>query len=150
MHDFSGSGTDGAYPYSNLIADSSDNFYGTTTDGGTYGQGVVFELVRGAGGSYTYETLYSFAGGPNDGANPFAGVTLDGGNLYGTTVNGGASGHGVVYEITLQAQPPREPGRVVESRPVAPRPKELSAIVPIGEGRLSNEDDPILFNFPAG
>ncbi len=77
----------------------------------------MFELVRGTGGTYTYETLYSFAGGPNDGANPYAGVTLDGGNLYGTTVNGGANGHGIVYEITLQAQAPLEPGRIAKSPP---------------------------------
>ena len=47
----------------------------------------------------TESVLYSFTGGP-DGGNPYAGVTLDSlGNLYGTTVNGGAFGYGVVFKV---------------------------------------------------
>jgi uncharacterized repeat protein (TIGR03803 family) len=43
--------------------------------------------------------LYSFANSP-DGAGPFAGLTLDSaGNLYGTTVTGGASGTGTVFKL---------------------------------------------------
>jgi uncharacterized repeat protein (TIGR03803 family) len=46
-----------------------------------------------------YETvLYSFAGA--NGANPQGGVISDSaGNLYGTTVNGGAASAGVVYKL---------------------------------------------------
>ena len=44
--------------------------------------------------------MYSFAGGI-DGVWPQAGLVLDAtGNLYGTTVNGGASGSGTVFKIT--------------------------------------------------
>ena len=44
--------------------------------------------------------LHSFTGGA-DGGNPDAGLTFDGsGNLYGNTTAGGASGAGVVFEIT--------------------------------------------------
>src|SRR5215471_2495044 len=43
-------------------------------------------------------TLYSFTGG--DGANPAAGLMADpAGNLYGTTLNGGASGQGTVFQL---------------------------------------------------
>ena len=44
-------------------------------------------------------TLYSFTGG--DGANPDAGLIADpAGNLYGTTINGGAQDAGTVFQLT--------------------------------------------------
>ena len=44
--------------------------------------------------------LYSFAGGV-DGANPIAGLVRDNkGNLYGTTVGGGAAGVGTVFKLS--------------------------------------------------
>jgi uncharacterized repeat protein (TIGR03803 family) len=39
-----GSGTDGAGPFAGLIADPSGNLYGTTSAGGLYGPGTVFEI----------------------------------------------------------------------------------------------------------
>jgi uncharacterized repeat protein (TIGR03803 family) len=61
---------------------------------------VVFKLTR-TGGSWTESVLYAFTGGA-DGANPWAGVTLDRlGNLYGTTsAGGGSSNSGTVYELS--------------------------------------------------
>ncbi|HTS71810.1 MAG TPA: choice-of-anchor tandem repeat GloVer-containing protein [Terriglobia bacterium] len=47
----------------------------------------------------TFNVINTFTGG-GDGANPFAGVTLDqAGNLYGTTFQGGQYGIGTVYEL---------------------------------------------------
>src|ERR1700724_3031658 len=44
-------------------------------------------------------TLYSFTGS-GDGANPDAGLIADpAGNLYGTAINGGASGQGTVFPL---------------------------------------------------
>ena len=45
--------------------------------------------------------LYSFTGGTKgDGANPEAGLVQDThGNLYGTTISGGAHGYGTVFEV---------------------------------------------------
>ena len=50
--------------------------------------------------TYTYRVVYSFAGTPNDGSDPTAGLVLDAqGNLYGTTYEGGAAGYGTVFKI---------------------------------------------------
>jgi uncharacterized repeat protein (TIGR03803 family) len=91
------------HPGAGLVADSSGNLYGTTQDGGAYGDGTVFEL---ANGSSTVTTLASFNG--SNGNDPFAGLIMDGsGNLYGTTHDGGSStaggtfpnGAGTVFEL---------------------------------------------------
>ena len=50
-------GNDGAYPYAGLTMDSSGNLYGTTHQGGAYGEGTVFELAKGSG---TINALASF------------------------------------------------------------------------------------------
>jgi len=48
LHDFTG-GSDGGYPYSNLVFDASGNLYGTASVGGagpcTNGCGVIFEIT---------------------------------------------------------------------------------------------------------
>jgi uncharacterized repeat protein (TIGR03803 family) len=94
LHTFLG-GPDGAYPYAGVIRDSEGNLYGTASGGGPTNSGVVYKV--GAAGDET--VLYSFTGGP-DGSGPQAGVIRDmAGNLYGTTVYGGASNAGVVYEL---------------------------------------------------
>jgi uncharacterized repeat protein (TIGR03803 family) len=94
LHNF-GALPGGANPYAGVIRDSAGNLYGTTSNGGAAGAGVVYEVDTT--GHQT--VLYSFTGGA-DGANPYAGVIRDSaGNLYGTTYNGGAAGAGVVYEV---------------------------------------------------
>jgi uncharacterized repeat protein (TIGR03803 family) len=44
LHDFTG-GDDGRYPAGSVIFDQAGNLYGTTTGGGTFGYGVVFEIT---------------------------------------------------------------------------------------------------------
>ena len=94
----------GEWPMAGLVRDSEGNLYGTTVNGGTNGDGVVFKLDMTG-----HETvLHSFTGGL-DGAHPLAGLLLDSnGNLYGTTYRGGdlsckgsaGFGCGVVFKIT--------------------------------------------------
>ena len=45
LHDFTG-GADGAYPYGVLSFDALGNIYGTASSGGTFGNGVVFEITQ--------------------------------------------------------------------------------------------------------
>jgi uncharacterized repeat protein (TIGR03803 family) len=92
-----GSGTDGTNSQANLISDSNGNLYGTTSVGGLYGNGIVFELIKpSAGGNWSESVLWNF--GYNsinnfDGSGPAAGLVIDtSGNLYGTTTYGGAYG----------------------------------------------------------
>ena len=76
-----GGGSFGTTP----VLDAGGNLYGVTNSGGAHDYGVVYELVRGAAGSWTERVLYSFPGG-NGGATPLGKLVFDSaGNLYGTT-----------------------------------------------------------------
>ena len=92
-------GTDGAYPHAGLIADAAGDLFGTTVNGGTYGDGTVFEIPYIDGGyASTPTTLVSFNG--TNGEIPVAGLIADAaGDLFGTTYSGGANGGGTVFEI---------------------------------------------------
>jgi uncharacterized repeat protein (TIGR03803 family) len=111
LHRFTGPPNDGAFPFGNLLMDAAGNLYGTTQVGGS-GTGCA-GLIGGCGTIFKVDTtgketvLYSFAGPPNDGVFPFAGVIMDAaGNLYGTTENGGThsnsycgSGCGTLFKL---------------------------------------------------
>ena len=104
LHSFSG--LDGGMPTAGLTMDGAGNLYGTTQYGGTADYGSVFKLVH-TGGSWILHPLYSFPndGGGNDGAEPYAGVTIGpDGNLYGTTTRGGGSAQfGTVFKLSPPA-----------------------------------------------
>jgi uncharacterized repeat protein (TIGR03803 family) len=105
------SNQDGNNPYAGMIFDPAGNLYGTTSGGGQFGFGTVFELSPGLD-SWTETILYSFAGG-TDGAKPEASVALDGsGKLYGTTFAGGCTKArcGTVFRLT-----PSQGGQWTES-----------------------------------
>ncbi len=84
-------------PYGDLIMDSAGNLYGTTDGGGVHSDsGTIFKIST----SGTETVFYSFGAGANDGVQPEAGLIMDGaGNLYGTTMSGGANGRGTVFKI---------------------------------------------------
>jgi len=83
-----------------LIADSHGNLFGTTSTGGSGGNGTVFELVKGAS-SYTLSTLASFN---NATGQTYAGLIMDStGDLFGTTYSGGSGGVGTVFELAKGA-----------------------------------------------
>ncbi len=96
VHAFTGF-VGGANPSPTLVEGSDGNFYGTASQGGAYDQGVVFRITP----TGTETGLYSFAGGSVDGSSP-NGALIQGsdGNLYGTTLEGGAYNQGVVFTIT--------------------------------------------------
>jgi uncharacterized repeat protein (TIGR03803 family) len=102
LYAFTG-GTDGGNPVAALMTDKSGNLYGTTEFGGDAsgcggtGCGTVFKLAPGG----ALSVLYTFTGG-SDGGQPVANLIADSqGNLYGTTLFGGATGgYGVVFRLS--------------------------------------------------
>jgi uncharacterized repeat protein (TIGR03803 family) len=98
IYNFAGD-SDGGNPVAGLILDSAGNLYGTTYDGGANDSGTVFELVQ-SGSGWTKNTLYDFHD-QEDGRNPAGGLVMDrAGDLFGTTVFGGANSGGTVFELT--------------------------------------------------
>ena len=93
-------GSDGGNPSAGLVRDGDGNLYGTTTSGGDTscyvgGCGVVFKLDK----NRRQTVLYRFTD-HIDGKLP-EGLIRDGaGNLYGTTYDGGTSGHGAVFKLS--------------------------------------------------
>ena len=83
-----------------LTIDSAGNVYGTTLNEGANTYGSVFELTP-SGGSYTFTDLHDFSLGSHDGGFPDGGVIRDAaGTLYGTAVDGGMYGGGIIFQIT--------------------------------------------------
>lgn len=100
LHSFA-SGVDGRYTEAGVTLDASGNLYGTTVFGGQPNDsGTVFKLSPDGSGGYTESILLAFAGG-TDGAVPVGEVTLDsGGNVFGTTYEGGPSGNGTIFRLS--------------------------------------------------
>jgi kumamolisin len=101
LHDFH-DGTvagDGEQPAGTLVEGPDGNFYGTTQEGGSSGDGTVFKITPAG-----VETiLYAFGGAVSDGKFPYGALTIGKeGDFYGTTLNGGSDNEGIVFKITAQ------------------------------------------------
>jgi uncharacterized repeat protein (TIGR03803 family) len=95
--------TDGTYP-GGVVPGRNGTLFGITYAGGNFscnitGCGTVFKINRD--GDLTL--LHAFGGA--DGYYPNTGLVLNGsGNVYGTTIWGGAFGRGVVFKVTAAGQ----------------------------------------------
>jgi uncharacterized repeat protein (TIGR03803 family) len=89
-----------------VIFDAAGNLYGTTSMGGAFKKGTVFELSPNGDGTWTKTVLYNFRGRRDGRAPGCSTLTFDrAGNLYGETPYGGdgpcgESGCGVVFELS--------------------------------------------------
>ena len=102
LYSFTGSSTDGYDPFAGLVMDKKGNLYGDSAYASGNSYGVVFELSPGEKGApWTFKSLHAFETGSGDGLAPFGTLILDTeGNLYGTTVDGGANSVGTVFKVT--------------------------------------------------
>jgi len=99
LHSFNTDGSDGYNPYCALVLDGSGNLYGTTSKGGAYDFGTVFEMKIRASGSGWNETILHSFDNITDGSSPQVGLIFDHvGSLYGTTYGGG-SFYGTAFEL---------------------------------------------------
>jgi len=95
--------SDGAKPKAELTV-SGGILYGTAENGGTFGNGTIFQLTTNGTG---FTTLYSFTatngvtGTNTDGAHPVSGLILSGITLYGTARDGGTAAYGTIFSIQL-------------------------------------------------
>jgi len=90
---------DGQFPGAGLVRDARGDFYGTASQGGAHGQGVIYELDK-QGKQFVFKVVHSFCRDCGEGWLPGAGLIVDvDGNLYGTTGAGGPKDCGTVFEL---------------------------------------------------
>lgn len=113
LHSFRGY-PDGALPYDALTV-VGGQLYGSTVFGGTPADNCAGGGVPGCGTVFAITTsgkervLYRFKGKP-DGENPWSSLIFATGDLYGTTVAGGANGKGSIFRIAAPSQQEAERG----------------------------------------
>jgi uncharacterized repeat protein (TIGR03803 family) len=97
LHSFAAGQYRGGGPWATPTLDAAGNIYGTARSTGDPGFGEAFTLTSTGGG--WINTSYYFDG--ENGQWPECSVALDAsGNLYGTSMLGGAGDWGAVWEIT--------------------------------------------------
>lgn len=97
VYAFSASAPDGNQPISRVLLGGDGNLYGTTLNGGTYGQAVIYRVTPAG-----VETILHEFGAINlDGNAGNSGlIQASDGMYYGTTEAGGAANAGTVFSIT--------------------------------------------------
>ena len=101
LHEFAGGVSDGRNPWGSLMLNGS-TLYGMTLGGGDSARGTVFQMNTDGTG---FELLHEFAGGVDDGRNPYGSLTLNGSTLYGMTQYGGDSNYGTVFSLDIGVVP---------------------------------------------
>ncbi len=97
LHSFGGP-VDGQSPqFSGVVFDTSGNLYGTTSAGGSNGNGIVFKMTPTSGGQWNESIFFNFNG--TNGNVPQGVIFGTNGNLYGITQYGGSNFGGIAYEL---------------------------------------------------
>lgn len=96
LYTFKGKMDGGSPVYGTLLRGGNGNLYGTTSGGGAYRNGTIFNLDPNTGSP---KIRYNFTGGA-DGGQPWYGLVRDASqNLYGTTITGGDFGWGTIFKL---------------------------------------------------
>jgi uncharacterized repeat protein (TIGR03803 family) len=92
-----GTGMDGYAPKCTFVIGSDGNLYGTTSLGGTNGNGTIIKVTLAG-----VETVVWNFGGTVEGFLPAPSLIIGSdGNFYGTTEGGGANAGGTLFKFTL-------------------------------------------------
>jgi uncharacterized repeat protein (TIGR03803 family) len=92
LHDFKG--TDGNDPARATLTLSGNKLFGTTGNGGTNNDGVIFSVDTGGN---SYKVLFSFDS--VNGQSPDGKLMIFKNKLYGTTPYGGVNNTGVIFSV---------------------------------------------------
>ena len=100
LYSFGGTAIDAENPVASLTLVGS-TLYGTTGEGGTYGEGTVFAIDTDGS---NYRVLYNFGSATVgleefDGEQPAGGLTLVGSTLFGVTETGSDNNGGSIFSI---------------------------------------------------
>jgi uncharacterized repeat protein (TIGR03803 family) len=88
--------TDASLPYTGLAQGPDNNLYGTTLRGGDNDKGAIFRIALDGS---NFSIIHHFNGA--NGENPEGQLIVGSdGELYGTTLQGGASNRGAIYKIS--------------------------------------------------
>lgn len=102
LYSFTG-GLDGAHPQAGLVVDKSGYLYGTTSGGGSFGNGTIFKMATN--GKLIWVVSFNGTNGSNGGYGTPAFleaslIQASDGNLYGVAPSGGTFGDGTVFQIS--------------------------------------------------
>ncbi len=90
-------GPGGSFPVGPLVQNSSGTFYSTTQNGGTNGEGTIYEINT----SLSASVMHSFGAFFGDGEYPSAGLALGtDGKYYGSTAEGGTYDDGTLFNTS--------------------------------------------------
>jgi len=108
IHDFSTANEDGNSPVAGMTVGANGYLYGEAAYGSKYGQGLLFELIPGANGTWTEQGLHPWGfvhDGRPDGGYPYTTMVFDSlGYMYGTSQVGGTHGNlGTVFKFTSES-----------------------------------------------
>lgn len=95
---FSARNNGGYSPDDTMILDGNGDLFGTTSSGGVYSNGTVFELAKNSSTPTMLASFNNNASTPT-GMVPMGSLVRDSsGNLYGTASAGGANNDGTIFE----------------------------------------------------
>jgi uncharacterized repeat protein (TIGR03803 family) len=98
LYNFGTTPYDGSAPYAGLLFGPEGTLLGTTTTGGHYSGGTVFQLTRDGAGSWVETNPYDFRYG--DMWAPYAGLTLSpSGNVYGAADDNAPLILGAIFDL---------------------------------------------------
>ncbi|NIK92071.1 T9SS type A sorting domain-containing protein [Mangrovimonas sp. CR14] len=85
------------YEPTGLVLGSNGNLYGTTSSGGSFGAGIIYEYDINTD---TYIDRYDFTGGSSS-RSPSGEIIIKEEQLYGSTIRGGTNNFGTLYQFDL-------------------------------------------------